>query len=428
MRIDDWRNALRGGRFDDEFAALYASGTDGPLARYEGLLALFADVFGDADAALLSAPGRTELAGNHTDHQNGVVLCAAVTVDTAAAAAKSGDDMVHILSRGFGEFRLRLDSFSPRPEEKGTSAAIVRGVADGLRRHGFAVGGFNAVVDSDVPAGGGLSSSAAFEVLIGSVFSQLFNGGRVDALTLAITGQEAERDHFGKPSGLMDQTASAFGGITRIDFADPTHPRIDRLDFDFRRSGYVLCAVDTRTSHADLTDDYASIPAEMKSVAAFFGCSVLREVDPGRFFDPDCRAALEKAVSPRAVQRAEHFFAENERAGLMAEALSKGDMARYIALMNESGASSREKLQNVIPSKYPDNRSMAEALDRSEALLRGKGAWRIHGGGFAGCIQCLVPSADYPAFRSAMDRYYGPGACMELRVRPCGPHILAKGR
>ena len=424
MTSKEWCRQLRDGRFDRELSELYAEPAEAPRHRCEELLEAFTDTFGDRDAALISAPGRTELAGNHTDHQNGIVLCAAVTMDTLAAAAPREDDSVRLISRGYGEIRVVLDTFSPREEERGTSEAIVRGVAAGFRRRGYRVGGLDAVIVSDVPSGGGLSSSAAFEVLIGSMFSHFYNGGSVEALTLAIIAQEAERDYFGKPSGLMDQTASACGGITRIDFADPAHPRVDRLLFDFRRSGYVLCAVDTRTSHADLTDDYASIPNEMRAVAAFLGKNLLREVDPAEFRDPKNLAALKEAVPPRAILRAEHFFAENERASQMAEVLAQGDMPRYIELMNASGQSSREKLQNVVPSSHPDHRSMAEALDRAGALLHGKGAWRIHGGGFAGCIQCLVPAEDYPAFHAAMDEYYGGGACFEMRIRPCGPHIL----
>lgn len=425
VKSNAWENRLNGGLYDSELSALYSADPTAPRARYAALLAAFSERFGgDADVSLISAPGRTELAGNHTDHQNGVVLCAAVTMDTLAAAAPRCDDTVRIVSQGFGEICLRLNELSPRPEETGTSESIVRGVAAGFRSSGYSVGGLDAILTSDVPAGGGLSSSAAFEVLIGTLFSHFYNDDRADALTLAILGQGAERDYFGKPSGLMDQTASACGGITRIDFADPAHPLVERLRFDFRQSGYVLCAVDTRTSHADLTEDYASIPAEMKSVASFFGKRVLREVDPGSFQDPKNRAALARQVSPRAILRAEHFFEENERAGLMADVLARGEMKRYIELMNASGASSRYKLQNVIPSRHPDQASMAEALDRAGALLEGRGAWRIHGGGFAGCIQCLVPEEDYPSFRAAMDGYYGSGACREMRVRPCGPYIL----
>ena len=424
MLISEWKDRLSRGSYDEELKTLCGGDSARRRERYIALLDAFSGRFGDGDVLLISAPGRTELGGNHTDHQNGVVLCAAVAMDTIAAVSPRGDGRIEIRSRGFGDIVLETDRLDPVPEERGTAGGIVRGVAAGFARRGYAVGGFSACMDSDVPAGGGLSSSAAFEILIATVFSALYNGGEPDALTRAVIGQGAERDYFGKPSGLMDQASSACGGITKIDFADPSRPLVERLSFDFREAGYVLCAVDTRTSHADLTEDYASIPEEMRSVAAFFGGSVLRDIDPAVFRSEKDRKALSAAVSPRAILRAEHFFDENERAGRMAEALSRGDMDAYLREMNASGASSREKLQNVIPSLHPEETSMAVALDRAEALLRGKGAWRIHGGGFAGCIQCLVPEADYEAFRAAMDGYYGEGACFELRVRPCGPHIL----
>ncbi len=407
-----------------ELAHLYDLDTRPAAARYIALAEEFRRVFGEHEAFLVSAPGRTELAGNHTDHQNGIVLCAAVTRDILAAAMASDDNCIDIRSGGFPDIRLSLDDLSPRAEERGTGLGLVRGVAAALKARGYAVGGFRAVMDSQVPAGGGLSSSAAFEVLIGSLFNLFYNGDRIDPLTIAMAGQTAERDYFGKPSGLMDQAASACGGITMIDFADPAAPRVERIDFDFRKNGYVLCAVDTRTSHADLTDDYASIPAEMKLCAEALGAELLRYADGSALSDPPRRAELEKALPPRAILRAEHFFAENARVPRMAEALCRGDMAEYIYLMNASGLSSREKLQNVVPSLSPSHNEMALALDRAGELLSGKGAWRIHGGGFAGCIQCLVPLADYDAFRAEMDVFYGEGACFELRVRPCGPHIF----
>ena len=397
------------------------------INRYLSLAAEFDAVFGPSEGAFVSAPGRTELAGNHTDHQNGMVLCAAVTRDAAAVASGSGDDTVRIISHGFGEITLKLDDLSPRPEERGTTRGIVRGVAAWFRDRGLAYGGVNAVVDSQIPVGGGLSSSAAFEVLIGKIFSRLFNLNRVDGISLALAGQAAERDYFGKPSGLMDQTASACGGVTMIDFADPENPKVERIPFDFRKSGYVLCAVDTGTSHAGLTEEYASIPRDMKAAAEKLGTALLRDADPARLADPAVRTELEQSLSPLAVARAEHFFEENARVPLMAEALRRGNMAEYIRLMNESGASSREKLQNVIPALHPERNDMAVALDRAEALLRGRGAWRIHGGGFAGSIQCLVPADDYPAFAAKMNGYYGDGACFELRVRPCGAHALGYG-
>ena len=427
MLYKNWKYRIRQGFLDRELESIYGGDTERQRLRYESLLEEFADLFGD-DVCLISAPGRTELAGNHTDHQNGIVLCAAVTRDMVAAVSPRDDGRIRIISHGFSEISLDLDSFEPQPEETGTSEGIVRGIASGFRKRGSCVGGFNAVMTSDVPAGGGLSSSAAFEILIGTVFSHLYNNDCMDALSLAVIAQSAERSYFGKPSGLMDQTASACGGITKIDFADPVHPDVERLNFDFRSGGYVLCAVDTHTSHAGLTDDYASIPTDMMSVASFFGSTVLREVDPAVFRASMGRSELSASVSRDALLRAEHFFEENERVGLMASALACGDMQRYISNMNASGFSSREKLRNVIPSSHPERTEMADALDRAEERLSGKGAWRIHGGGFAGCIQCLVPVPDYPLFSSSMDGIYGPGSCFELRIRPCGPHILGSGQ
>ena len=426
MLYKDWKYRIRQGFLDRELESVYGGDTERQRLRYESLLEEFADLFGD-DVCLISAPGRTELAGNHTDHQNGIVLCAAVTRDMVAAVSPKDDGRIRIISRGFGEISLDLDSFEPQPEEAGTSEGIVRGIASGFRKCGSYVGGFNAVMTSDVPAGGGLSSSAAFEILIGTVFSHLYNNDCMDALSLAVIAQSAERSYFGKPSGLMDQAASACGGITKIDFADPAHPDVERLNFDFRSGGYVLCAVDTHTSHAGLTDDYASIPMDMMSVASFFGSTVLREVDPAVFRASMGRSELSASVSRNALLRAEHFFEENERVGLMAAALACGDMQRYISGMNASGFSSREKLRTVIPSSHPERTEMADALDRAEERLSGKGAWRIHGGGFAGCIQCLVPVPDYPSLSSSMDGIYGPGSCFDLRIRPSGPYILGSG-
>lgn len=427
MKVSAWKERLAAGTYDTPLAALYGGGVGTERERYVRLCDAYLHMFGDSpDALCLSAPGRTELAGNHTDHQLGIVLCAAVTRDIAAVAAPTADPAVEIVSDGFGRIRILLDGLSPRREESGTTAALLRGVAAAFAGRGFRIGGFRAAIHSLVPAGGGLSSSAAFENIIGAIFSELYNGGSVDALTLAYMSQSAEREYFGKPSGLMDQAASAFGGITKIDFGSRTQPDVERISFDFRSFGYVLCAVNTHSRHDDLTPDYAAIPRDMTAVAHAFGKAVLREVDPAAFVLPEVRERLAREISPAAADRAEHFFAENERVVRMAAALRAGDMTEYILNMNASGASSRGRLRNIIPAHHPERTEMAAALDRAEALLRGRGAWRIHGGGFAGCIQCLVPAVGYEAFRSAMDRFYGAGSCFELRIRKAGVFRIAE--
>ncbi len=272
---------------------------------------------------------------------------------------------------------------------------------------------------SDVPAGGGLSSSASFEILAGALFAR-FSNAEADPMTLAKIGQRAEREYFGKPSGLLDQAACACGGITMIDFLDPEQPEVEHIAFDYRAHCFVLCAVDTRTSHADLTADYAAIPADMCAVARALGQPVLRYVNYKDL------AGL-TGFAPEVLDRARHFFFENARVPHMAEALRLGDMDTAVFLTNESGRSSRELLRNIVPASHPERTDMALALDRAESLLSGKGAWRIHGGGFAGCIQCLVPAGDYEGFQAAMDGWYGDGACFELRIRPCGVHFLGTG-
>lgn len=424
VNLSAWKDRLAAGKYDAPLAALYGA-ADAPRSRYARLCEKYLRTFGDApDALLISAPGRTELAGNHTDHQLGIVLCAAVTLDAAAAAASAADNAVEIVSDGFGRVRVSLDDLAPRESEAGTTAALIRGVAAGFAAEGLRIGGWRACIHSLVPAGGGLSSSAAFEILTGAIFSALYNEGLVDALTLARIGQSAERNYFGKPSGLMDQAASAFGGITKIDFAGGGRPDVTRIAFDFRAHGYILCAVNTHSRHDDLTPDYAAIPRDMTAVARAFGKDVLRQVNPAAFAAPEMRERLARDISPVAADRAEHFFAEDERVERMAAALLEGDMPEYIRNMNASGASSRTLLRNVVPALHPERTEMAAALDRAAALLEGKGAWRIHGGGFAGCIQCLVPISGYEGFRAAMDGYYGEGACFELRIRGCGAYRL----
>lgn len=357
---------------------------------------------------LFFAPGRTELAGNHTDHQNGRVLAAPVDVGVTAEVTERAEAIVRIVSDGFEPFSVALDDPAPRESELGTPQALVRGVAAAMREAGGEVCGFDARVTSLLRSGGGLSSSAAFEILIGRIFNALCNGGRFDAHALAVFGQRAENRHFGKPSGLMDQLACAMDGAVYIDFQTGA---VQRVNADFAVMGLTLCMTDTGGSHAGLTAAYAEIPADMRSVAAQFGAERLADVQPDVFFA--CRKP------GRAFDRAAHFFAENARVIQMRDALLHGDAEAYLRLMNESGRSSETLLRNV-RAPEGDNR-LERGLALSAQLLEGIGAWRVHGGGFAGCVQALLPAERFPAYQAAMDAVFGRGACRAYRIASIPP-------
>lgn len=413
------RERLIGGELDGSLVRLY--GADAHMeqrARYLALERAFSAEFGDhEDAAFYSAPGRSEIGGNHTDHQLGRVLAAAVTVDTIAAAAPRYDHTVRIHSKGYPTLCVSLDGLDPCKEEQNASEALVRGIADGLTQRGWAVGGFDAATTSDVPKGSGLSSSAAFSILVCTIFSELFNGGKIPPVEQALASKYAENVYFGKPSGLMDQLACAVGGFVAIDFCDPEKPVIERIDCDLERLGYAVCIVGAGGSHADLTPEYAAIPAEMGTVSRFFGKRVLREVGEAAFYA--ALPELRKTVSDRALLRAIHFFSENARVPKQADALKKGDMEAFRTLMTESGRSSFEYLQNVYPAAAKE-RELALALALSEHLLGKKGAWRVHGGGFAGTILALVPLSLAEEYRAQMERVFGAGSCYRFAVRPVG--------
>ncbi len=349
------------------------------------------------------APGRTELAGNHTDHQNGRVLAAPVDRGVTAEVSQNADGVIRIVSDGFAPFSVAIDDLTPRETEFGTPQALVRGVAAALREAGGAVCGFDAHVTSRLKPGGGLSSSAAFEILLGRIFNALCNGGALDAHTLAELGQQAENRHFGKPSGLMDQLACAMDGTVYLDFQTG---EVQRLDADFAAMGLTLCLTDTGGSHASLTAAYAEIPADMRAVAARFGAERLADVPPETFF-----AHREPG---RAFDRAAHFFAENERVPQMRDALLRRDASAYLRLMNASGRSSETLLRNIRAPMGDDRLERALAL--SARLLDGAGAWRVHGGGFAGCVQALLPDAAFPAYQAAMDAAFGAGACQKIKI------------
>ena len=380
------------------------------------LTAGFAAAFGRQPQRWFSAPGRTEIGGNHTDHQRGRVLAAAVDLDTRAAVACGGDE-IRVLSKGYPLCTVSLKDLAPKPEEVGTTAALIRGVAAGFANLGCRLEGFDAYVTSTVLPGSGLSSSAAFEVLMGTVINALFFEGRATAEQIAAIGQYAENVYFGKPCGLMDQMASAVGGLVAIDFADPEKPEVRPVDYDFAACGHALCILDSGADHADLTAEYGAIPAEMGAIAGFFGKEVLSQVEEGAFFA--AIPQLRRACGDRAVLRALHFFGETRRAKTQAEALERGDFPGFLELVKESGRSSWLYLQNVTVPGAADQ-SLALTLAVCQDALEGRGACRVHGGGFAGTVQAFVPLEILDAFRARMESVLGEGRCHVLNIRPQG--------
>ena len=374
-----------------------------------------------------SAPGRTELGGNHTDHNNGKVLAAAVDIDIAAAVLKHEEKHVIFRSTGYPDVYVDLNNLEPVPSEAGTTEALIRGIAASFEESGTSVSGWHSYANSNVPGGLGLSSSAAVEVLIGRIFDNLYGQGLRTDLEIAQIGQKAENQYFGKPSGLMDQACCASGGVVMIDFADPLKAVIERSPFDLSCAGLSLCIVNTHGSHVDLTPEYASIPREMKAVAAFFGKTVLQELDIQTVLAH--AKELSRRLGDRAVLRALHFFNENERVKAMREALIRKDMRCYLALVNESGDSSWELLQNVYsPSHSSSNQSICFALALTRQFLgKGLGACRVHGGGFAGTIQTYLPEDRVASYREYIDDVFGAGSLIELNIRDYGVVELTVG-
>lgn len=367
---------------------------------------------------LFSAPGRTEIGGNHTDHQHGCVLAAAVNLETVADVTLNGKNVILVQSEGYPVVQVDLSDLTVHDEEKNTTAALIRGVAAAFAERGAKVQGFDAVVKSTVLPGSGLSSSAAFEVLMGTICNELFFDGKLTAVEIAQIGQQAENVYFGKPCGLMDQMASSVGSMVFIDFEYPAQPKIERIPFDLAKAGYALCIIDSGADHADLTDEYAAIPGEMKKVCAFFGKEVLRQIPKAAFMEalPEVR----KTVSDRAVLRALHIYQENERVVRQVEALKSGDMDAFLNLVKESGRSSWMYLQNITPTGAVVHQEVAVALALCEDLLMGKGAYRVHGGGFAGTVQAFVPLEMLTGFCERIEKVLGAGSCHVLNIRENG--------
>ena len=378
----------------------------------------FAAAFGGIPTRYFSAPGRTEIGGNHTDHQRGRVLAAAVNLDTLAAVRTNETCVIRIQSQGYPLCTVDLKELTPQPAEINTTPALIRGVAARFTQLGCAVGGFDAYMESTVLPGSGLSSSAAFEVLVGTIINHLFFAGKVSQPEIAQIGQYAENVFFGKPCGLMDQTASAVGGLVTIDFLDKENPQIRSVDFDFSACGHALCIIDTRASHADLTDEYAAIPGEIRSVAEAMGREVLTQIPEAEFYAQLPR--LRRLCGDRAVMRCIHFYQENARVPKQVAALERGDFPEFLRLVKESGCCSYMYLQNVIPSGAAEHQEVAVSLALCERYLQGRGAYRVHGGGFAGTVQAFVPLDILEDFRMKIDAVLGQGACHVMSIRPQG--------
>ena len=367
---------------------------------------------------LFSAPGRTELGGNHTDHQRGCVLAAAVELETTAEVTLNGTDTIRVFSEGYAPVEVRLDDLRVHSGEGNTTAALVRGVAAAFAERGAALQGFDAHVRSNVLPGSGLSSSAAFEVLMGTILNELFFDKSLSPAEVARIGQYAENVYFGKPCGLMDQMASAVGGMVFIDFQYPACPIVERIDFDLAEAGYALCIIDSGADHADLTAEYAAIPGEMKQICNYFGKEVLRQVAKEDFFA--ALPQLRGRVPDRAVLRAIHFYHENDRVERQVQALRTGDVEEFLHLVRQSGRSSWMYLQNITPAGAVEQQAVAVALALCEELLDGQGACRVHGGGFAGTVQAFVPLDALENFRTGVESVLGEGKCHVLSLRSAG--------
>ena len=424
--ISTWKQELTEGAHAARLAALYCctpNETPAQAARYAAVLDGLETTFGaHTEAGLYSAPGRTEIGGNHTDHNNGVVLAGSVNLDMVAVVSPNEENVIRVKSLGFDKIDdVDVTNLVPQPCEAEHSASLIRGVAKGIVDAGGKVGGFDCYTTSDVLGGSGLSSSAAFEVCMGAIFRGEYNDNdmkRFDQVKNAMISQYAENVFFGKPCGLMDQTACAVGKVITIDFKEVGHPVVREVPFDLAAKGFALCISDTKGSHADLTDDYAAVRREMESVAEFFGKKVLRDVDEETFLKaiPEVR----KVTGDRAVVRAIHFYNDSRRAGEIYEAIKADDFDRFLQLIIEGGHSSFEFNQNAYSIKNPQEQGVPLALAISQKVLNGRGAWRLQGGGFAGTIQAYVPETLLQCYHTAMERVFGPGSCYVLRLREQG--------
>ena len=424
--IPVWKQELSGGVHAARLASLYCCApaeTASEAARYAAVLDGLEKTFGShAEAGLYSAPGRTEIGGNHTDHQHGRVLAGSVNIDMIAAAAPNDKNQLRVQSEGYDLCVIDLNDLEARKEEENTTAALLRGECAAFTQRGAKLAGLDIYISSNVPKGSGVSSSAAFEVLIGVILNDCFMTEKVSPIAIAQIGQWAENVYFGKPCGLMDQMASSVGNIITIDFASPAKPVVEPVAVDFSKAGLALCILDSGADHADLTDEYAAIPAECRAVAAVCGGEVLRDVPFETFLAklPECR----RQCGDRAVLRAFHVYADNDRVAKQVAALHDGDFGTFLSLVNESGCSSWEYLQNVIPAGYKEHQEVGVTIAAAKHLLGDKGAVRVHGGGFAGTVQAFVPVEMLDEFKAGMEAILGEGRCHVLSIRPEGGAVL----
>ena len=422
MNTAQLKENIINGKYDNDFAMLYGDVT-AAKQRYIGALDEFLNLYGDRDnIRLFSAPGRTEIGGNHTDHQHGLVLAGSVNLDVIAVVSQNQSNTVRIKSQGYEMDVLDITELEVKPSENGRAIALIRGVLAAFCKNGYSVGGFDAYTTSNVLKGSGLSSSAAFEVLVSNIVNGLFNDAAVNAVDIAKYSQFAEREYFGKPCGLLDQMASSVGGFTYADFNDPQNPVVEKINLDLSQSGHTLCVVDTGGNHANLTEDYADITRECKAVSECLGVEFLRDADENRFYSSI--AEIRKKCGDRAVLRAIHFFNEDKRVLTQKSALKRGDFNTFFAAVKRSGESSYDLLQNVYSPKNPSEQAISLALALTKQFLNGRGAFRVHGGGFAGTIQCYIPNKMFDDYKHMIESVFGENSCVKLFVRGVGGYEM----
>ncbi len=422
MNITEVKANIKNGAYDNSFSMLYGD-VSAARARYLKACESFEGIFSEKEGIrLFSAPGRTEVGGNHTDHQHGCVLAGGVNLDVIAVTAPNNDGKVRIKSEGYDMDVIDITELEKNTAEHGRASALIRGVLSRFKELGADISGFNAYTTSNVLKGSGLSSSAAFEVLVGNIINGMFFNNKADEITIAKIGQYAEREYFGKPCGLLDQMASSLGGFTYADFFNPADPITEKINLDIHSFGYTLCVVDTGGNHANLTQDYADITIECKEISNKLGVDFLRDADQNRFYNSI--AELRRACGDRAVLRAFHFFNENDRVEKQKAALKAGDFEGFLKLVNESGESSYDYLQNLYSNSAVSEQGLPLAIALTKKFLNGKGACRVHGGGFAGTIQCYIPSELLADYKKTIEAVFGENSCCVLNIRPVGGYEI----